>query len=614
MKRCFFYTLFILFPVIGLPGSEEIELKSNRVLVIIDDQWQDPASYIIQNSEEFQEIAVLLKLWCIPFDVLRLDQEPLTINRFLDAAGYPAYGCIIWDANQKNLPEGIDYTVIEEAVADLGISLIVLSDRIQEPEIQKILGLQYTGYDLASDGIVVKKDHFIIRPFKGSTIPLKTEHNPQKRVQVKLSGAEAIAMQGNYPQITVHQISPKGTRAVWIGGDPRTMFRDYIEMRAILKRALVWCRGYAIYKRYPRTVMVKLDDPGTSQCAFLAQWNYPTLTHEQMRKHLIDPLKEYGCVMNMHVCSGFVNPETRRIEVPWNKNFVDEFGNKQDYISTMAGLLEGMHEGVLEIQCHGWTHMQPDLDSSPGPWWDAAIDGEKAEVGWYREFYDTRRNKELPAAVQAFHLSKGLEALKEQFGVDPLSFRPGGADFSTSYPNNVLEIAARLGFGTQAGFHYLGPDRIVDFSPIVGKTYVYFDRTDDLKVQFNQDDYPVLSGMHDRDIALDPDFVRKCLEGLGKDTNYMSNNEAVAYWHSQISVNEDGQLIFEYDPRYCMYFENHSSVWTFHLADWLEKRLREKQIISRLGDLLEKDLAEVNTLKLSPGTGKRVFYFIEGVH
>ena len=609
MKRRFFYTLFVICLGMSISAAEEIKLGSNRVLLIIDDQWQDPASYVIQDSEEFQEIAALLRLWCVPFDILRLDQEPMTINRFLDVKGDPAYGCIIWDADQSELPDGINYAVLKEAVSDLGINLIALSNRIKEPELEKILGLEYIGYSQSTDEIKVSRDHFVTRPFTGRSIPQERVHDRQKCVQVKLAGAEAIAMQGGYPQITVREISSKGLRVVWLGGDHEYMFKDYVEMRTIFKRALVWCTGYAIYKGYPRTVMVKLDDPGSAQCAFLAHWNYPTLTRKQMRKYLLEPLKEYNCVMNMHVCSGFVNAETRRVEVPWVQKFTDEFGNEHDYASTKAGMLDGMNEGVMEIQCHGWTHMQPDLDSPPGPWWDAAIDGEKTETGWYREFYDTRRNKEIPSAVQAYTLGKGLQGLKEQFNVDPLSFRPGGGYFSKSYPNNVLEIAARLGFGTQAGFHYIGLDRIIDFSPIVGKTYVYFDKTDDLKAQFIQDDYPVLSGMHDRDIVLDSNFVRKCLDGLGKETTYMSNNEAVAYWHSKISKTENDQIIFEYDQHYCKYFENHSSEWTLHISDWLQNSLGKRKVVSQQGEILLKDLTEVNQLILEPGLGKRVVNF-----
>ena len=34
---------------------------------------------------------------------------------------------------------------------------------------------------------------------------------------------------------------------------------------------------------------------------------------------------------------------------------------------------------------------------------------ERAEVGWYREFYDVRRNREIPAAVQKFHMQQSIQ-------------------------------------------------------------------------------------------------------------------------------------------------------------------------------------------------------------
>ena len=146
-------------------GAENIHLESNRGILIIDDQWQGPASYIIQDGAEFQHIAALLKLWCAPFDILRLDQEPMTLNRFLDMEGNPAYGCIIWDADTSQLPREIDYTVLRNAVVEFGISLIALSDRIQEPELQNLSGLEYIGSAHTTKTIRVSKNHFVARPF-----------------------------------------------------------------------------------------------------------------------------------------------------------------------------------------------------------------------------------------------------------------------------------------------------------------------------------------------------------------------------------------------------------------------------------------------------------------
>ena len=90
----------------------------------------------------------------------------------------------------------------------------------------------------------------------------------------------------------------------------------------------------------------------------------------------------------------------------WQQQFTDDFGTKQDYVSTKKGLDEGIAEGVFEIESHGWTHMQPDLTSAPGPWWGTPIDQQRAEMGWYREFYDIPRDREIPAAEQKFRMQQ----------------------------------------------------------------------------------------------------------------------------------------------------------------------------------------------------------------
>jgi hypothetical protein len=92
---------------------------------------------------------------------------------------------------------------------------------------------------------------------------------------------------------------------------------------------------------------------------------------------------------------GFVNEGKKRMEPAWNESYTNEFGTKQDYISSKKGYDKGVKLGVFEVLCHGLTHMQPDLVSDPG-WYGAPLDKEKSEVGWYREFGDVRRKKEIP--------------------------------------------------------------------------------------------------------------------------------------------------------------------------------------------------------------------------
>ena len=82
--------------------TQDITVKPYRVLVIIGDQWTDPMSYNIDprrvKGTDFLDVVNMLKIWGVPFDILRLDEQRLQINRFLDGAARPNYGCVIWMA------------------------------------------------------------------------------------------------------------------------------------------------------------------------------------------------------------------------------------------------------------------------------------------------------------------------------------------------------------------------------------------------------------------------------------------------------------------------------------------------------------------------------------
>jgi hypothetical protein len=77
-----------------------VDPKPYRVLIIIGDQWDDPGSYAIdarsrfgnrsrESAKDFLDVMTMLKIWGIPFDILRLDQQRPQINRFLNGIGGP---------------------------------------------------------------------------------------------------------------------------------------------------------------------------------------------------------------------------------------------------------------------------------------------------------------------------------------------------------------------------------------------------------------------------------------------------------------------------------------------------------------------------------------------
>jgi len=172
--------------------------------------------------------------------------------------------------------------------------------------------------------------------------------------------------------------------------------RSLQALRTVLRRALALAVGYQLENDWSKDAILEMDDLGCASNSWLEHWHYPTLSEQQMEKFLIEPLAEHHALLTVNVCSGFVDRDRRAIVPSFQQVFTDAFGTKQDYVSTRRGLEEGLHRGVFEIQSHGWTHMQPDLDSPPGPWWDAPLYEGKAEVGWYREFGDVERAEKFP--------------------------------------------------------------------------------------------------------------------------------------------------------------------------------------------------------------------------
>jgi len=586
------------------------KLKPFRVLVIIGDQWQDPASYMVDvakptgeysgydakpgvnGADDFHHLVILLKSWGIPFDVVRLDQQFLDRYMFLDMNNNPRYGTIIWDVNQSEKLLHPDYSIITDMVEKYGIGLIALSDRISSPEIQSILGLKYIGSWESNSLLKVREKHFIT---EGLSSPFKidssiVEHIQRQQVEV-LKGTTTLVEQGMYPQVTAKEY-PSGGHVVWVGNDHNWLF-FYQNMRTLLRRAITWTVGYNIYKTWENDLVMIMDDPGGAQSSWLEHWHYPILTEDIIEKYLIIPLQEHHAILNINFVAGYVNDAEHRLEPTWTRVYTDSFGVKQDYPSSKRGYDKGVKLGVFEVMCHGLTHMQPDLVSDPG-WYSSALDKERAEVGWYREFGDTRRNKEIPPAEQFWRMKTAKEWLTQQFGVVPLEFCPGGLGTSISYFGNTPKLAGEAGFGW-CGWEtgYLGKDMV-----IIG--WKFFGTSESpLLVQVPPD-------AHDFGISREPEKFATIFAQF-PEGRFISINEFIGYLHSQNKGNwstgkDKLTITLGYDPHYCQYFEKHPSDWNLEFSDWIlhEMGKPEISIDGKPADVTNKKIMVPN------GTGKHI--------
>jgi hypothetical protein len=630
------------------------DVKPFRVLVIIGDQWKDPLSYHIDSrrvvGEDFIDVVTMLKIWGVPFDILRLDEQRLQINRFLDGEAKPNYGCIIWMANPDILKGySANYPVLKQAVEQYGTSMIILFDYIKAEPLTDIVGVDYQGItDVQSDSalnkFVLLGSHFITPEELGDSLTaekssfhsdpsgddditdIQTNINKDQatisliRCAVKGS-ADVLATIGKDPQLVTRNINDE-TKVVWIGGG-KNWFRKYSFMRTIFRKSLVYATGYGIFNdNFNKGFIFIMDDVGCSEHAWSLRWHYPTPSKEILEKHLIEPLEKHGLIMVQNITPGFANPKTHIIESPWTvKPFKDVFGNWQDYGSTKEGLDEGLRRGVFEIQAHrAWSHMNWDLDSPPGPWWGSAIDGEMDVTDWYNEVVDVRRDAApVPSNDLLFIYRTGIDAIKKAFGVVPLAaeVRPvaelregthGGDD------NGRIAAIAGLGVSREC---YVGIDHTIKFSMMMPEQFTCHDL--DLTEQTDSPADQTEAGWDKLSEMTTDQLVSSKIAGgrrinlrdnldwisAHKNQHWMGFNECCAYLHTVIK-NMDGVssgIEFNYDSHYCKYFEKKPSYWTLELSDWYGERLGAKTKVRIDGKRVKIILIPEQVLEIPPGLG-----------
>ena len=462
-------------------------------------------------------------------------------------------------------------------VEDYRIGLIALSDRIYQPEIQDILGLKYIGSWGNRNEIEVVQEHFLTKDLGSPFVADEGIWGNMQMQQVEvLNGTSTLIERGSYPQLT-SRVLDSGSRVVWIGQDYNFMFY-FQDIRTLLRRAITWTIGYNLYKTWENDIIMIMDDPGNAQNAWLEHWHYPTLSEEVIDQYLIKPLQEHDAVLNINFVAGFVNDETEMVEPAWTQQFVDEFGTKQDYVSSKRGYDKGVKLGVFEVLCHGLTHMQPDLSSDPG-WYGSSLYQERAEVGWYREFGDTRRHKEIPAAEQLWRMKTSRNWLIHQFGVTPLQFCQGGNGTSATYQNNTFRLAGQAGFGWFGwGDGYLGQDMVVVGWEFLGTSHA-----------------PLFVAAppngHDFGITKAPEEFATIFEKY-PEARFFGINEFIGYLHAsnsgQLITGKKPQLTLtvDYDPHYCLYFAEQPSSWILELSDWVTDEFGETPLVEVDGEAI----------------------------
>jgi hypothetical protein len=547
------------------------------------DQWSDPSSVLVNSQKDnFQPVAALLKSWSVPFDIIRLDQQHLDDTYLFDRSGGVRYSVVIWLADARSYADQNIASLNEASAA--GTGLIVVHSRFLDPDLNKLLGLKYKQDYGSMDPFRLVGDQFITRDFAGKNVPSMQEDDDSSRAWVTPTTAKVLVTQGQHPLVTLNQVGD-GAPSIWLGATTLTSLSSSVFWRSLFFRSLVWSMGYVVVPNadYTHRIILELDDWGTADKGFLSYWHYPEPDKDIIRRFLIRPLQQHHAIASAMVNTGYVNRQTKRIESPWTQKFTDAFGLQQDFPSTRDGLKEGVAEGALDIESHGWSHMQPDLESAPGPWWTGDLDGESSLDGWYVEFQDRLRGKEVPAASQLYHMERSLAELQQDFGIQPLELKPGGDAWSKSQFNNTAALAATENFGLFHGdiaTYYLDHHLVLDMESVV-PDFDTFKSGLHPEVWPTHADGPLILGFHDRDIAMNHGYMDELFAALPAGYHTMGTNEYIGILHTQVDGAADDhawQLTFTPDNHYSVYFANHPSSWQL----WLSDPLRDKFGHSRL--------------------------------
>ena len=566
--------------------SAALQIKPYKVLLVVE-HGSDPYGLVVsREADRFQPVAALLKAWSVPFDILRLDQQHLDASYLFRRSGHIRYGTVIWVADLSSYDHQ-NLAALAQAT-QAGTSLIAVGSRVLDPTLNKLFGLQFKEFYTSTDTFHLDRAHYITRNIAAGKNSLPALNNDfADRLWMQPTQAEVLLTQGQHPVLTINQLAP-GTSASWLGTPTVAALCSSMLWRNLFFRSLVWSLGYAVVPNvdYSHRVIFELDDWGTADKGFLSYWSYIEPSEETIRQYLIAPLERHHAVASLEVNTGYVDRKSKRVLSPWVQNFTDRWGRHQDYASTRKGILAAIDAGVVNIESHGWDHMDPDLDSPPGPWWSADIKGEASVDGWYSEFDDHRRDKEIAAATQIYHMERSLEYLQQDFGKQALELKPGNNGWSKSQFNNTAALASRAGFGMFHGdsaTYYLDHELALDMADVVPDFNTGYDRLDDLHPQQWPDhpDGPVILGFHDRDIALDHNFLEQLFAALPASYHTIGTNRYIAILHTQVnseSGSDSLQLTFTPDSHYCTYFANHPSSWRLWLSDPLREQLAESHM------------------------------------
>lgn len=423
------------------------------------------------DDSEFVDYVELLTASNINFDIIAPDK--ISYDTFI-IGDTIRYTSIIFTTPLSSLTDSV-LSIINEVSYKLGISLISSYANVEQRSksffgIQTFRGKRYLwplkiriirwprdinkGEVVASYGLISGLPGVRKRGFRGLALKrtlakfIKLFSNLfLPYIKVDLSpGADVFStdLKGN-PLAWSYKFG-KGTNYYFaLHGD---LFLDrFNEMHRLVRTVIEANSGYGMVSvDLENTMILRLDDPGACSTDYLdnrkileeEDWENIGRILEDMRIPL-SVVYTPGWVDDGDIKSGalFIDDEKisdRKAGAIYDSGRVKYLYTKSgrathDHISEFRGLKKLVEKGLVDVQSHGWTHLDSDHKG-----WSKAKSRNK-DTGWYHEFYRMKTGKEANRDEQLQAMKFSREKIKDLFGQVPAVFTPSGHQQS---PNSDL--------------------------------------------------------------------------------------------------------------------------------------------------------------------------------
>ncbi|MCB0165114.1 MAG: hypothetical protein KDI79_12860 [Anaerolineae bacterium] len=384
-------------------------------------------------------------------------------------------------------------------------SIVVDKNKLADPHIEPEIKL--------GDGWKISFQKWGLKRFPGRYVKKHFKQFKQQVFSYKsvelLADVEPIATVKGQPAIVKYQYGKATNYYIALQSD--TYLDRFNSMHRIIREFIRQNSGWGLVEcNLAGTMVLRMDDPGTCERVYLKGYD-TEIMDRQAWQTLIGLLKKHQArlsVMYIPLWVDDANPHNGRLFINGQEIkdrqagaiyhskdvcFVKENGHPEprvyDYAAEFLALKEYIHTGLIDIESHGLTHIDTNLEG-----WLAA-DDRYSNLNWYHEFRHVPENKDTAAGEQIRILRDSAKKIEAIFEKLPAAVTPSGHEQSQDSEQIAHTVGYRLfssEYNTfQKNDHIIRNDKIRS---------VFLDATAPTPSIFHSG-YPIVGVFHDYELA-----------------------------------------------------------------------------------------------------------------